>query len=224
MPANNARPAGVENLLRASCAAGWIALSPNRASTNGCAGIRSGPRIAGSSCGHALTTPPSSRRYAARSAPSCAAVSSTDFATVAAVPSSSGCASISGGVIQRNPCASSGKVRKNGDAIASGWTAEQMSWTNPGKVSSAERTPPPIVGSASSTSTFRPARAISIAAARPFGPDPITIASGWFIMEIVLEMTDYWYSRVLFERSLALLYLVGFLVAANQFVPLLGEH
>src|SRR3954464_5420334 len=37
-------------------------------------------------------------------------------------------------------------------------------------------------------------------------------------------MTDYWYSRLLFERSLALLYLVGFLVAANQFVPLLGEH
>src|SRR6059058_5529791 len=37
-------------------------------------------------------------------------------------------------------------------------------------------------------------------------------------------MTDYWYSRLLFERALALLYLVGFLVAVNQFVPLLGEH
>ena len=32
------------------------------------------------------------------------------------------------------------------------------------------------------------------------------------------------YSRLLFERALALIYLVGFLVAANQFVPLLGEH
>jgi hypothetical protein len=41
-------------------------------------------------------------------------------------------------------------------------------------------------------------------------------------------MTDgiagYWYSRFLFERSLALIYLVAFLVAANQFVPLLGER
>ena len=33
-----------------------------------------------------------------------------------------------------------------------------------------------------------------------------------------------WYSRFLFERSLALMYLVAFAVAANQFVPLLGEH
>src|SRR5262245_47221562 len=37
-------------------------------------------------------------------------------------------------------------------------------------------------------------------------------------------MTDYWYSRFLFERALALIYLVAFLVAVNQFVPLLGEH
>jgi lipase maturation factor len=34
----------------------------------------------------------------------------------------------------------------------------------------------------------------------------------------------YWYSRWLFERALALVYAVGFLVALNQFVPLLGEH
>jgi len=34
----------------------------------------------------------------------------------------------------------------------------------------------------------------------------------------------YWYSRFLFERALAAIYLVGFLVAANQFVPLLGER
>ncbi|HEY2907715.1 MAG TPA: lipase maturation factor family protein [Vicinamibacterales bacterium] len=41
-------------------------------------------------------------------------------------------------------------------------------------------------------------------------------------------MTDglagYWYTRFLFERALALMYLVAFLVAANQFVPLLGER
>lgn len=34
----------------------------------------------------------------------------------------------------------------------------------------------------------------------------------------------YWCSRSLFERSLAALYVVAFLVAANQFIPLLGEH
>ncbi len=34
----------------------------------------------------------------------------------------------------------------------------------------------------------------------------------------------YWYSRFLFERMLAAMYLVGFACAANQFVPLLGEH
>ena len=37
-------------------------------------------------------------------------------------------------------------------------------------------------------------------------------------------LTSYWYSRLLFERGLALIYLVAFLVAANQFVPLLGER
>jgi hypothetical protein len=37
-------------------------------------------------------------------------------------------------------------------------------------------------------------------------------------------MTTYWYSRFVFERGLALMYLVAFLVAVNQFVPLLGER
>ena len=36
--------------------------------------------------------------------------------------------------------------------------------------------------------------------------------------------TTYWYSRFLFERALALAYLVAFLVAVNQFVPLLGAN
>ena len=36
--------------------------------------------------------------------------------------------------------------------------------------------------------------------------------------------SGYWYSRFLLERALALMYLVAFLAAANQFVPLLGEH
>jgi Lipase maturation factor len=38
------------------------------------------------------------------------------------------------------------------------------------------------------------------------------------------ELASYWYSRFLFERGLALIYLVAFLVVVNQFVPLLGER
>ena len=37
-------------------------------------------------------------------------------------------------------------------------------------------------------------------------------------------MAEYWYSRWLFERALAAIYLVAFIAAAVQFVPLLGEH
>src|SRR5262247_1295825 len=37
-------------------------------------------------------------------------------------------------------------------------------------------------------------------------------------------LQGYWYSRFVFERALALIYLAAFLCAANQFVPLLGEH
>src|SRR5262245_56638832 len=37
-------------------------------------------------------------------------------------------------------------------------------------------------------------------------------------------LSGYWYSRFVFERALELVYLVAFLCAANQFVPLLGEH
>ena len=38
------------------------------------------------------------------------------------------------------------------------------------------------------------------------------------------EWPGYWYSRWLFERGLATIYLIAFLAAVNQFVPLLGEH
>jgi hypothetical protein len=37
-------------------------------------------------------------------------------------------------------------------------------------------------------------------------------------------MPEYWYSRWLFERAVAAIYLVAFIAAARQFVPLLGEH
>jgi len=38
------------------------------------------------------------------------------------------------------------------------------------------------------------------------------------------ELSSYWYSRWLFERGLAAVYLVAFLVAVNQFLPLAGER
>ena len=38
------------------------------------------------------------------------------------------------------------------------------------------------------------------------------------------EAPGYWLSRWLFERGLAVIYLIGFLVAVNQFIPLAGER
>src|ERR671933_205022 len=39
-----------------------------------------------------------------------------------------------------------------------------------------------------------------------------------------LQAPDYWLARLVFERLLAAIYLLGFLVAATQFPALLGEH
>lgn len=39
-----------------------------------------------------------------------------------------------------------------------------------------------------------------------------------------LHAPDYWLSRLVFQRGLAAIYLVAFLVAVNQFRPLLGEQ
>jgi hypothetical protein len=39
-----------------------------------------------------------------------------------------------------------------------------------------------------------------------------------------LAAPDYWLTRFVFERALAVIYLVAFLVTVNQFRPLLGER
>ncbi|HEV8229465.1 MAG TPA: lipase maturation factor family protein [Candidatus Limnocylindria bacterium] len=39
-----------------------------------------------------------------------------------------------------------------------------------------------------------------------------------------LQAPDYWLARLVFQRALAAIYLVAFLVAADQFRPLLGEN
>lgn len=36
--------------------------------------------------------------------------------------------------------------------------------------------------------------------------------------------SDFWLTRLCFQRALAFIYLIAFLIAANQFIPLLGEH
>src|SRR5262249_25786843 len=105
------------------------------------------------------------------------AVVSSERETITAGPSSTGCASIAGGSTHSTPWAASGTVRKNGETTAIGWTAEQTSCRQPGRVSASDRQPPPTVSAASTTLTDRPAFASTIAAARPFGPAPITMAS-----------------------------------------------
>lgn len=39
-----------------------------------------------------------------------------------------------------------------------------------------------------------------------------------------LITSEYWFARLIFQRSLALIYLIAFLAAVNQFLPLLGEN
>jgi len=74
-----------------------------------------------------------------------ARVSSTEPATAAARPPSSGWANATLGVHSVTPRAARSMLVKNGEDAASGWTAEHTSCWNPGKVSSAVRQPPPGV-------------------------------------------------------------------------------
>ena len=177
-PASSARVRG-ERKRRASTRAGRIPGMPSRASRNGCRGIRrSGPSASAASSSHARESGSTSRRYMRPSAPRPLAVASIDRSSRTAVPSSRGCASAAGGSIHSSPSRPRSSARKNGDAAPIGWNAEQTSWRNPGRVSAAERQPPPIVSFASSTDTDSPSRASAIAAERPFGPAPTTTASG----------------------------------------------
>src|SRR5260370_39612395 len=75
-----------------------------------------------------------------------------------------------------SPWCSSGSEEKKGDPAAIGCPADPKSCRNPGMVNSIVRAAPPAVGSASNTSTCRPAWASTMAAASPFGPEPTTHA------------------------------------------------
>ena len=50
-------------------------------------------------------------------------------------------------------------LENTGEAAVAGYTEENVSWRNPGRVSSSVRTAPPGTSAASSTVTARPARA-----------------------------------------------------------------
>src|SRR5215471_18112563 len=65
--------------------------------------------------------------YAGPSEPSVAQVFSIDRYRTADDPWSKGCARHAGEWIHSIPCWASGRVWKKGEAIASGWTAEQTS-------------------------------------------------------------------------------------------------
>src|SRR6476620_10998502 len=174
-------------------------------------------------------------RYASPSPPRLAAVSAIERQAIAAGSRSSGCATAAGGCTHSSPKSASGSVRQKGEATANGCTAEYTSCTKPGRVSCAELAPPPTLPIASKTVTLRPARARAIAADRPLGPAPTTIASGdaaigllrlggcgrFFHPGVVMvhESLGYWHSRWLFERGLSVIYLVAFVVTLNQFVP-----
>jgi hypothetical protein len=43
-------------------------------------------------------------------------------------------------------------------------------------------------------------------------------------MPLTWDSGDYWLSRLIFQRSLGIVYFIAFLCAWNQFKPLLGEH
>ncbi len=40
----------------------------------------------------------------------------------------------------------------------------------------------------------------------------------------VANPSSYWLTRLCFQRALAAVYLIAFIIAANQYIPLLGEH
>ena len=116
---------------------------------SGCRGtVRIGVSIAGASA-----TLPDERseqlRYARASGPRPSAVSATEPASVATRSPSSGWANGAFGMDRVTPRAP-GRLGKNGEDAANGWTAEHTSCTKPGRVSSAVR-PPPLVGAAPSS-------------------------------------------------------------------------
>ena len=85
-------------------------------------------------------------------------------------PSSSGCASGTGGSSQLEAVLGQRQARRNGEASASGWTAEHTSCRKPGSVSSAGPRAAADLAGRSITCTERPLPGQPMAAASPLGP------------------------------------------------------
>ena len=178
MPVNNARAAASRKTSRGSIVAGASDGSPNRASRSGWRGNRTGgPRTWSARRSHSRASGPSSPAHAGPSRPSPSTVASSEWWRSTARSGRSRCAKATGGCTHSTPWRARSTDRKKGDPAASGTTVLHRSWRKPGSVSSLVRIPPPNVSAASMTCTDRPARASSIAAASPFGPEPTTTAS-----------------------------------------------
>jgi hypothetical protein len=117
-------------------------------------------------CGHSVRM---SSRHAvpadgAHDASDAAVAPTSRYSAISPPPSSSTCTIGTDGFTQST---SSSSARMAGDAAASGKNPEQVSCTNPGSVSGAERTALPGADAPSSTTTSCPGPATCAAATRP---------------------------------------------------------
>ena len=200
IPAKSPRARWPRNTRRANQVVAGRAARPKRARRRGWRGTFRGPSVSCSVSCHRSTNGAMRCCHALASAPNWASILSTERSRSTAVPSSIGCAMGTGGWTHSRPCCCNGRRRKNGDAMPSGWTAEQTSCRKPGCVSGSVRAPPPGASFASRTSTRRPARARTMAADKPFGPAPTTIASN---SRTGLVSLGRWLAGPTLPRSLA---------------------
>src|SRR5436190_3967894 len=118
-PAHNPFASLVSNLLD-MLLADSRAFKPNPAKAYGCLGKCKGASTSFSIIGQFFSMGPIIFKYACSSLPSSWAVSLMDCVRTAAVPSSNGCATATGGAINSRPNFLSGIVLKKGDAAAIG--------------------------------------------------------------------------------------------------------
>ena len=144
VPATSARPSSVRN-RRARCRADGSPRRPKPAAASGWRGQRrawSPGRRAGSCPGRGPAARRAGRRRA-RPAPATGRRRPRWVRRRRPGPPPRGWAKATDGVSSRTPWAARSMSAKAGEASRSGWTAEQTSWRNPGRVSSAVRQPPP---------------------------------------------------------------------------------
>ena len=235
-PAMSARVVSSAKARRTRCSAELSARNPKRATARGCRGHRGGPRMASSNKGHGIDD---AADHAAgrlgRRAETVRGLFDRPIDGRRSRPSSNGCASITAGSSHLSPNCSSGSVRKNGEAARKGERPSRHRARIPG--TSAQR-----IGAAAgdrfglehddlaagSSQHDRRCQTVrsgtndhGVERAHKVSIRVASFSPGRFMPD---ALSGYALSRLIFERSLALIYLIAFLCAANQFVPLLGEH